>query len=81
MEETGQGFDPFGPCGVVQPTRLLLKQEIAGANPARDATFRRVVHGEQQTHLTQTQAALDVLVVPRRQFRCLQSIGSDALAR
>ena len=46
VEETGQGFDPFRPCGVVQPTRLLLKQEIAGAKPARDATLRRVVHGE-----------------------------------
>lgn len=59
VEETGQGFDPFRPCGVVQPTRLFLKQEIAGpraCGAARDATFRRVVRGEQQTHLTQTRA-------------------------
>ncbi len=30
--------------------------------------FRRVVYGEQQTHLTQNQAALDVQVVSRRPF-------------
>ncbi len=41
---------------------------------------RRVVHGEQQTHLTQNQAALDVQVVSRRPFRP-QSIVSDAFAR
>ncbi len=29
----------FGPCGVVQPTRLPLKQEITGAKPVRDANF------------------------------------------
>ena len=57
VEETGQGFGPFRPCGVAQPTRLFHKQEIAGlprrslraeagAKPARDATFRRVVYGE-----------------------------------
>ena len=39
---------------------------------------RRVVHGEQQTHLTQNQAALDVQVVSRRPI-CPQSIFSDAL--
>ena len=27
------------PCGVVQPTRLPLKQEITGAKPVRDANF------------------------------------------
>jgi len=32
----------------------------------RDTNFRRVVRGEQQTHLTQNQAALDVQVVSRR---------------
>ncbi len=29
----------FRPCGVVQPTRLPLKQEITGAKPVRDANF------------------------------------------
>ena len=29
----------FCPCGVVQPTRLPLKQEITGAKPVRDASF------------------------------------------
>lgn len=29
----------FCPCGVVQPTRLSLKQEITGAKPVWDATF------------------------------------------
>ena len=29
----------FCPCGVVQPTRLPLKQEITGAKPVRDANF------------------------------------------
>jgi hypothetical protein len=37
-----------------------------------------VVHGEQQTHSTQNQAALDVQVVSRRPIRP-QSIVSDAL--
>ena len=44
---------------------------------------RRVVHGEQQTHLTQNQAALDVQVVSRRPFskppkhcqRCICSVS------
>src|SRR6185369_6573829 len=31
---------PFCPCGVVQPTRLPLMQEITGAKPVRDANFR-----------------------------------------
>ena len=74
----------FCPCGVVQPTRLPLMQEITGAKPVRDAIFhRRVVHGEKQTHLTQNQAALDVQVVSRRPFskppkhcqRCACSVG------
>ena len=29
----------FCPCGVAQPTRLPLKQEITGAKPVRDASF------------------------------------------
>src|SRR5690348_11354204 len=29
----------FCPCGVVQPTRLPLMQEITGAKPGRDAIF------------------------------------------
>ena len=29
----------FRPCGVVQPTRLPLMQEITGAKPVRDANF------------------------------------------
>src|SRR6266498_869132 len=68
------------PCGVVQSTCLPLMQEITGAKPVRDANFRRVVRGEQQTHLIQNQAALDVQVVSRRPVRP-QSIVSDAFAR
>ncbi len=55
-------------------------QDITGAKPVRDANFRRVVRGEQQTHLIQNQAALDVQVVSRRPVRP-QSIVSDAFAR
>ena len=55
-------------------------QEITGAKPVRDANFRRVVRGEQKTHLIQNQAALDVQVVSRRPVRP-QSIVSDAFAR
>ena len=51
-------------------------QEITGAKPVRDTTFRRVVHGEQQTHLTQNQAASDVQVVSRRSL----SIALKALS-
>ena len=59
------------PCGVVQSTRLPLMQEITGAKPVRDPIFhRRVVRGEQQTHLTQNQAALEVQVLSRPPFRC-----------
>ena len=65
---------------VVQPTRLPLTQEITGAKPVRDANFRRVVRGEQKTHLIQNQAALDVQVVSRRPVRP-KSIVSDAFAR
>ena len=32
----------FCPCGVVQSTRLSLKQEITGAKPVRDANFCRI---------------------------------------
>ncbi len=61
-------------------------QEITGAKPVRDANFRRVVHGEQQTHLTQNQAALDVQVVSRRPIsspskhfqRCIRSVSESA---
>ena len=45
VEETGRGFGPFRPRGVVQPTRLLLKQEIAGANPAGDTISARGLRG------------------------------------
>ena len=31
--------DTMCPCGVVQPTRLPLKQESTGAKPVRDASF------------------------------------------
>jgi len=41
-----------------------------------------VVNGEEQTHLTQNQAALDVQFVSCRPIsKCPQSIASDALAR
>src|SRR6266404_4855308 len=38
------GANPFAltnfcPCGVIQPTCLLLKQETTGAKPVRDANF------------------------------------------
>ncbi len=68
------------PAPVVQTTCLPLMQDITGAKPVRDANFRRVVRGEQQTHLIQNQAALDVQVVSRRPVRP-QSIVSDAFAR
>ena len=39
-----KGANPFAltilcPCGVVQPTRLPLMQEITGAKPVRDAIY------------------------------------------
>ena len=34
----------FCPCGVVQPTRLPLMQEITGAKPVRDANFTPPKH-------------------------------------
>ena len=44
--------------------------------------LRRVVNGEEQTHLTQNQAALDVQFVSCRPIsKCPQNIVSDALAR
>ena len=58
--------------------RRMEKEEgetVGRAGPSHSAlsilhsTFeRRVVYGEQQTHLTQNQAALDVQVVSRRPF-------------
>ena len=67
------------PYGVVQTTCLPLMQEITGAKPIRDAIFRRVVYGEQQTHLTQNQAALDVQAVSGRSIPLSHSILNDAL--
>ncbi len=44
--------------------------------------LRHVVNGEEQTHLTQNQAALDVQFVSCRPIsKCPQSIVSDAFAR
>ena len=39
------------PCGVVQPTRLPLKQEITGAKPVGDASFVLPKHFERCTPL------------------------------
>ncbi len=36
----------FCPCGVVQPTRLCLKQEITGAKPVRDANSEPPKHSQ-----------------------------------
>ena len=61
-------------------------QEITGAKPVRDALNRRVVCGEQQTHLTQNQAALDVLCSSRKRTvpfgeTLLQDLGSPLVSR
>lgn len=47
-QDRDDGATPFTrstcPCGVVQPTRLPLMQEITGAKPVRDANFTPPKH-------------------------------------